>query len=293
MSNATLLTTTVVRLPNGRDLAFAEFGEPDGVPVFAFHGTPGSRLQVAPPPSAPVTGYRLIAPDRPGYGHSSFDPTRRLTDWPGDVLAIADHLGVDRFGVIGISGGGPHALVCAHSIAPRLLGVACISGVGPLHDPAALEGMMPMNRWITRLSKRGGWLLRQLMRVQFSAMKRQPGRLLDAMSRQLPPADQAILAEPEIRAMMVDDMRSNSSTMALAAAQDFALFATDWGFALRDIPAPVHFFQGSVDRNVPAQHAEMMAGMVPGAVVHRYPGEGHFLVAKRLQEILDTVFRAP
>jgi pimeloyl-ACP methyl ester carboxylesterase len=292
MSSPTLLTATVLRLPNGRDLAFREYGDPNGVPVFAFHGTPGSRLQIAPPASSPLpAGYRLIAPDRPGYGHSTFDPDRRLTDWPGNVSAIADHLGIDRFGVLGISGGGPHALVCAHALAPRLLGVACVSGVGPLYHPAAMDGMMRLNRWLTRLARRSAFLLRMLMRLQFGAAQRNPARMLDVMSRQLPPADQAIVAEPDFRAMMIDDLRSNSSTMALAAAQDFVLFASDWGFALEDIRVPVHFFQGSEDRNVPAQHAGLMAGMVPGAVLHQYPGEGHFLVVPRLREIMDTTFR--
>jgi pimeloyl-ACP methyl ester carboxylesterase len=291
MARPTLLTATVLRLPDGRDLAFAEHGDPNGKPVFAFHGTPGSRLQIAPPRSAPpLTGYRVIAPDRPGYGHSSFDKNRRLTHWPQDVATIADHLGLDRFGVLGISGGGPHALVCAHALADRLLGVACVSGVGPLYQPDAMDGMLPLNRWLTRLSRRGQFLLRLLMRVQFGAMQRNPTRGLDVMARQLPAADQTILADPEFRAMMTDDMRSNSATMALAAAQDFVLFAADWGFALQDIRTPVHFFQGSEDRNVPAQHAELMARQVPGAVMHRYPGEGHFLVLPRLREIMETTF---
>ena len=291
MSNPTLLTATVLRLPNGRDLAFREYGDTNGVPVLAFHGTPGSRLQIAPPPSSPLpAGYRLIAPDRPGYGHSTFDPNRRLTHWPDDVATIADHLRIDRFGVLGISGGGPHALVCAYALAPRLLGVACVSGVGPLYHPAAMDGMMLLNRWLTRLSRRGQFLLRMLMRLQFGAAQRNPARMLDMMSRQLPHADQAIVAEPEFRAMMADDLRSNSSSMALAAAQDFVLFASDWGFALEDIRVPVHFFQGTEDRNVPDQHAELMAGMVPGAVLHRYAGEGHFLVVPRLQEIMTTTF---
>ena len=283
----------MLRLPSGRDLAFGEYGDPHGLPVFAFHGTPGSRLQIAPRPSAPVpAGYRLIAPDRPGYGHSTFDPNRRLTHWPDDVCTIADHLAIDRFGILGISGGGPHALACAHAIAPRLLGVACVSGVGPLYDPAAMDGMMPLNRWLTRLSKRGGFLLKILMRLQFRAMQRNPTRALDMMSRQLPTYDQAILADPEFRATMIDDMHSNSATTALAAAQDFTLFASDWGFAFEDIGRPVHFFQGDADRNVPVQHAELMAAKVPGAIMHCYPNEGHFLIIRRLEEILNTAFGA-
>jgi pimeloyl-ACP methyl ester carboxylesterase len=291
MSGQTLLTATVLRLPNGRDLAFREYGDPHGMPVLGFHGTPGSRLQLEPRASSPLPpGYRLIAPDRPGYGHSSYDPNRRLTDWPGDVVALADYLGIDRFGVLGISGGGPHALACAHALGDRLIGVACVSGVGPLYQPDAMEGMLTLNRWLTRLARGSGFLLRLLMRVQFGAARRNPARMLDMLVEQLPSADQAIVAEPEFRAMMMDDLGSNSSTMPIAAAQDFILFASDWGFALEDIRVAVHFFQGSEDRNVPARHAERMAGMVPDGVLHPYPGEGHFLVVPRLAEIMATAF---
>jgi pimeloyl-ACP methyl ester carboxylesterase len=92
------ISATVLRLPDGRDLSFAEYGDPDGIPVFGFHGTPGSRRQLAPVEGMPVPGgIRLLAPDRPGYGFSSFQPKRRLTDWPADVQAIAEHLGLEDF----------------------------------------------------------------------------------------------------------------------------------------------------------------------------------------------------
>src|SRR4029450_3396531 len=152
MTNAATLTASVIRLPDGRDLSFCEFGDRDGIPVFAFHGTPGSRLQVAPTDATPLPpGYRLIVPDRPGYGHSAFYSERRLIDWPKDVATLADFLAIERFARSGLSGGGPHVLACAHALAPRLIGVGCVSGVGPLWDPAAAEGMLALNRWLTVL----------------------------------------------------------------------------------------------------------------------------------------------
>jgi pimeloyl-ACP methyl ester carboxylesterase len=290
--NTATLTASVVRLPGGRELSFCEFGERDGIPVFAFHGTPGSRLQVAPTAATPLPpGYRLIAPDRPGYGHSTFDPERALTDWPDDVARLADFLGIDRFAVFGISGGGPHALACAHALASRLIGVGCVSGVGPLWDPAATEGMLPLNRWLTTLAKRARPVLRMLMRAQVAMLKRNPQRAFEMLIRQLPPADRAIFADSEFLAALVEDARHSSATAGLAAAQDFALFAAPWGFSLRDIRMPVHFWQGGVDRNVPAPHAELMAAQVPGAVLHRYPEEGHFLVVRRFGEIVSTITR--
>jgi pimeloyl-ACP methyl ester carboxylesterase len=284
------LTASVIRLASGRELSFCEFGDPAGTPVFGFHGTPGSRLQLQPTSSSPLgAGIRLIIPDRPGYGHSTFYDTRRLIDWPADVTAIAEFLDIDRFAVFGVSGGGPHALVCAHHLADRLLGVACVSGVGQLGDARAAEGMMRLNRILNTLAKHAGWLVRALFSAQFAYIKRRPEQAWDVMVRQLPQADRRILGEPELRANMIDDLRRNSATTPRAAAQDFALFAKDWGFSLADIRIPVHFYQGSVDRNVPAHHAELLAAATPGAILHRYPGEGHFLVVERLPEILADI----
>ncbi len=284
------LTATVIQLPDARFLAFKEFGDRDGIPVFGIHGTPGSRLQLAPTSRMPLpAGIRLIAPDRPGYGLSTFHRGRRLTDWPGDVAAIADYLGIERFAVMGISGGGPHALACAHALAPRLIGVACVSGVGPLSDPRASEGMLFLNRLLTTLARRAQWLMRAVFNVQMRQMERNPEKAIDALIRRLPPADRAVLEDREFRANMMADMHLNSPTAGIAAAQDFEVFAGDWGFALEEIAVPVHFWQGGVDRNVPARHAELMAARTPRATLHRHPDEGHFLVVQHLGEILATI----
>jgi pimeloyl-ACP methyl ester carboxylesterase len=284
------LTASVIELPDRRYLGFCEYGDPHGVPVFCFHGTPGSRLQIAPTSNRPVPpGIRMIAPDRPGYGFSTYYPQRRLVDWPNDVAALADYLGIERFAVMGISGGGPHALVCARALASRLIGVACVSGVGPLSDPSAKEGMMFLNRMLTLLAQRATPLMRGMMKMQANAMQRDPDRQFEALLKRLPQADRDVLADPEFRAQMVDDFRRGSATAPLAAAQDFEIFAGDWGFSLGDIAMPVHFWQGGVDRNVPAHHAELMASRTPRAELHRYPDEGHFLIVKRIGEILATI----
>ncbi|HET6473788.1 MAG TPA: alpha/beta hydrolase [Pseudomonadales bacterium] len=284
------LTATVIELPDGRYLAFKEFGDPNGVPVFCFHGTPGSRLQIAPTSNRPVPpGIRLIAPDRPGYGLSTYYAGRRLVDWPGDVAALADYLGIDRFAAMGISGGGPHVLVCAHALAARLIGVACVSGVGPLGDPKANENMMFLNRALNVLTQHARPVMVGMMRLQARAMQRDPDAAYDGLVKRLPQADRDVLADPEFRAQMLDDFRRSSPTSALAAAQDFEIFAADWGFSLGDIEIPVHFWQGGVDRNVPAHHAELMASRTPHAVMHRYPDEGHFLVVRRIAEIVATI----
>ena len=119
-----------VRLPDGRLIAVEEYGDPAGPPVFYFHGWPASRLEAGLIPDLPV---RLLALDRPGYGRSAPQRGRTLADWPADVTAVADRLGLARFHVVGLSGGGPYAAACALALPDRVLGVAMVCPVPPPH----------------------------------------------------------------------------------------------------------------------------------------------------------------
>lgn len=277
----------VTVLPDDRELGWLEMGDPDGSPVFAFHGTPGSREQLTIAASAiRDAGVRLVCPDRPGYGLSTYHPNRRLVDWPSDVAYLADHLGIERFAVMGISGGGPHAAVCAALLPDRVTAAAIVSGVGPLGDPRALEGMMRPNRILAELSRRGSWLLRVLMAAQVAAARRWPTKAIDFMAKQLPPADVAILGRREVRSMFERESARSSRTAARAATQDFELFANDWGFELGDITVPVHVWQGTADVNVPPAHARLQSDEIDGAVLHEIERAGHMMVIDHVAEIL-------
>lgn len=105
---------SAIPLSDGRRLAYAEYGAANGIPVFLFHGLPGSRLSWGLLPNNPFPkGLRLIAPDRPGYGGSDPKPGRSLLDWVDDVVELADALAIDRFAVLGVSGGGPGGSVAS------------------------------------------------------------------------------------------------------------------------------------------------------------------------------------
>src|SRR5688500_4648224 len=101
-------------MPDGRQLAWAEFGAARGRPVLSLHGSPGSRLSRHhdPQPIADV-GVRMLTYDRPGYGLSDPLPGRCVADAVADIAAVLDAAGLGRVGVIGGSGGGPHALAAA------------------------------------------------------------------------------------------------------------------------------------------------------------------------------------
>lgn len=283
------MDTHVFDLNDDRELAFSEAGDADGTPVLALHGTPGSRRQMLLPDAdraAKSVGVRLIAPDRPGYGLSTFQRGRRLLDWPNDVAALADHLGLETFAVLGVSGGGPHALVCAALLEGRVSRVAVVSGVYQLESPSDAEGMMAMNRLLSavaRRSERAAWPFTAAMA---RIVQRRPEQAMRLMMRTLPPADVAVLERVESSEAFVSDFRRASPTTARAAAQDMAIFARPWGFDLSEIAVPVDFWQGDADRTVPPAHARRQAELVKTSTLHEVPGAGHFMVLDHLEEIL-------
>ena len=282
--------TRVMDLPDGRELAWLELGDVKDPAVFVFHGTPGSRLQVSFDEGAiNAARVRFIAVDRPGYGHSAFQRVRRLADWASDISCLADHLHVDGFSVVGISGGGPHATACARFLPDRVRAAGIVSGVGPLADPRSEEEMMIFNRLVTRLARKSRYLPYPIFALSASFFRRWPERSMQATSGQLPSSDIEIMSRPEVKSAYIDSYRRAPSTSALAAAQDFSLFARPWGFRLEDIKRPVHVWHGDDDRNVPISHGRLQAERIPGARMHDCPGEGHLLVLDRLEEILRTV----
>jgi pimeloyl-ACP methyl ester carboxylesterase len=282
--------TKVMTLPDGRELAWLDLGDPDGPVVFAFHGTPGSRNQIGFLEEViTASGARVVIPDRPGYGHSTFHKGRRLSDWATDVACLADHLGLNRFSVIGVSGGGPHASACARYLPDRVSTLGIVSGVGPLNSSDAAEGMMRANKALTALSRRSQYLVYPLIGLQTFVSRRWPEAAVRSLIKAVPESDAAIIGNPVYSAVFIEDAKRASATSAIAASQDFALFARDWGFRLEDIEVPTHVWHGDADRNVPFNHGQRQADSIPGAEFHACPGEGHFLVVEHFPEILRAV----
>ena len=284
----------VLRLDDGRDVAFADYGDPDGEVVFGFHGTPGSHTQFAPASAAAgQVGVRLIVPDRPGYGHSTYDPHRTLTDWPDDVRAIASALGAERFGVVGVSGGGPHAVACAAALADVLTGCALVGSPSPMPPDQLADAAsrpMPFNRLVFMLARRAPVLLPiPLGALSIAGRRLSEDRLRAQMTSQLPAADARIMARPEIADALFADLRRKHPTATKASAQDFALFAAPWGFELADIATTVDIWHGTDDVNVPVAHAQYLAGHIPGSRLHILDGEAHMFIYDRMAEVLATL----
>lgn len=273
-------------LPDGRLLGYAEWGDPGGPPVLYFHGTPASRLDPVCFPDAPAqAGVRLISIDRPGMGRSTFKRHRKISDWPADVTALADKLGLERFGVVGWSGGGPYVLACAASIPDRLTGALSVAGVGRIDRPGALDGMNRNEAKLTRLCQKAPPLAQFVLAVVFRLSRAKPEQAFDSFRAEVSDSDRQVIdaLPPDAKRMgwFVEAGRHG----AKGAVHDYRALG-DWGFPLERVEMPVSLWQGDADQFVPMRQAEELVAAAPGATLRPCPGEGHLVMVTHAEEIL-------
>jgi len=282
---------------DGRTLTFAEWGDPDGFPVFALHGTPNSRFARHYDESKYAdAGARVITYDRPGYGGSDRRPGRRVVDCVSDVAAIADTLGIERFAVTGASGGGPHALAVAARLPERVSRAACVVGPAPydIADFDWFEGMDPLN------VREAGWAL-QGEEVLVAELEREAAELLERVAADpakalgdewgLSEADRAQLARPERHDVMRQDVSEAFQRGVWGwVDDDLCLVGQPWGFDVSEIRIPTRIIYGLTDVLVPVGHGQWLARNVPGAEVVLEEDLGHFpdpdLVTERIQWLI-------
>lgn len=283
-----------VRLSDGRRLGFAEYGDPRGVPVFGFHGTPGSRLMLAVAETpARRCGVRLIALDRPGFGLSDFQPERTLGDWPDDVLELADALGIARFGVAGVSGGGPYALACAWKIARRLTRVSVVSGMSPVGGSEATPGLDRTHRLLFGLWSKAPWLTRRLMALAKRGWDRAPEKMFARIVRFAPEADRVIMTRDDVRGALIDGLADAFRADGRGVAHELILLGRAWGFSLSDIAMPVDLWHGEDDHLVPLAMGRHMASLIPVCRAEFIPGAGHYWVFDNVEALLRRLSVTP
>jgi pimeloyl-ACP methyl ester carboxylesterase len=281
-------------LRDGRRLGYAEYGTPDGEPGFYFHGHPGSRLEPEfAHDVAADAGVRIIALDRPGYGLSDFQPQRTILDWPRDVEEVADRLGLDRFAVLGSSGGGPYALACAHEHPERITRAGVIGGVGPYDTPGATDGMRRANRVGFQLGARFPPLAHLIMWSMERQVRRRPERALDAIAEAMSPPDAEIARRPEVRRLLAAEIAEGFRQGSRGAAREVVLLGRPWGFQLDRIAPTVHLWQGEADILVPPAMGRYLASQIPNCVARFFPGEGHLLAFDHVPEIVQAFARFP
>ena len=273
-----------VRTDDGRVLSVGEGGDARGKPVFALHGTPGSRLLYGPHVAdASKRGIRLISYDRPGYGGSSPLPGRKVADVTKDVATIADHLGLERFALWGMSGGGPHALACAALLPKRVVAAASLASPAPYPSPgldwlngqgednvaefsASMEGPEQLDRFLAPLWER--------------LLNADPQGFAKEFETLLPPVDKALLFG-ELGDFLVSNTKEGIRPGHEGWKEDDLAFVSDWGFKPSDVAVPLLLEQGREDKMVPFAHGVWLSEHIPGAETRLSQEDGHLSLFQR------------
>jgi pimeloyl-ACP methyl ester carboxylesterase len=282
-----------VTVRDGRQLGIAEFGPPTSDQAIVwFHGTPGARRQVPPEARriADERGVRIVSMDRPGVGLSTPHLYDQLLDFTVDLELALGRLGVDRFSTVGLSGGAPYALAAAYAFPTRVPTVGILGGVVPSGGEEGAEGGLVslasrFKPLLPIISEPVGSLMTAF--VRYSGPISSPA--LDLYARFSPPGDRAVLQQPDIKEMFIDDLRNSGRVGMRAAIYDAILFTRYWGFDVRDLRVPVTWWQGDGDNIVPLAHAEHIVPLIPGAELRIRPGDGHLGGLGIAEEVCDTV----
>ena len=282
---------------DGRTLAIAEYGDPDGFPVFFLHGTPGSRFAGQAFASTYAdAGARVVTYDRPGYGVSDRHHGRRVADCVADVSSIADSLGLERFAVTGASFGGPHSLAVAARLPGRVTKAACVVGVAPFDTPDFdwFAGMDAVNIDEIGWAQEGEDVLTlELERMAAAWLERIANDPSDPGEVEFSEADRAVLADVERHEAMVRGLNEAFRQGVGGYVDDVLSLIQPWGFDVTEIQVPTRIHYGLTDVLVPPQHGDWLARNVPNADVVIDKQGGHFpdpkLVAERSAWLVQPV----
>jgi pimeloyl-ACP methyl ester carboxylesterase len=255
-----------------------EGGRGDGFPVLVHTGSPSSRHLYGPHlRDAWRKGIRLFSYDRPGYGGSSPRPGRSVADCAVDVSTIVDALGIDRFGVWGISAGGAHALACAGLLPDRVVATASLASPAP-YDAPDLDHFAGMGDENVEEAK----LMLTDPAAARTRLAEQREQLLSSNAADLLAAYPTLVSAPDAAALSGElagyYARRDKDSLAPGIEgwwEDSWALMKPWGFALERIRGPVALWHGRQDRFVPVQHGEWLGDHIPAADLHVTDEDGH------------------
>ena len=284
----------ILQIQDGAVLAFDEYGDPTGVPVIFCHGWPSSctMAQLTDEPARAV-GVRIISPDRPGISGSTMLPNRKLSDWPELLQRLVDHLKIDQFRMLAISGGAPYAYAAAAAMPERVRAIAIVGGVIPFAELKDFTGLLPLYRWMLAFYRRRPQLLRwsfQLVRPFLSL--RPPVRLRPLLLKilLLRSCDAASLREDAAFEAIFESQRRAWRGSAEGVMADAQIYAQPWGFIMEDVHLPVRLWHGKEDRAFSVRLAEQFANRLPNCKARFIENEGHYsLPIRRMREILQDL----
>lgn len=278
-------TARTLILADGRQLGYAEYGSPTGAPVLFCHGAPGSRLSIFAEMSqaAAKRNLRLIAPDRPGYGLSTFTASDSLLDWASDARELMAKLEIQNCKLIGFSMGSMFAFACAHALPEQIERVAIIGAAAPMEVEGVLEGLSTTSCELFALARTDVPAFSNII----NSMASDGTALFAAMSATMSAPDKIILATQS--AAFTTDFSATLASGAQGVINDLVLAANPWGFSASNIQCHVDLWVGSEDSNTPPAMTWHMTKVLPDNQVFELQGEGHCCLYTHWEEILDAL----
>jgi len=278
-----------LRLPDGRTLAWREYGDPAGTAMIMLHGSPGSRLMFRPADEpARRLGLRLICPDRAGIGRSSPHAERTLASHAAEIEALADRLGLGRFVLFGVSGGAPYATVAAERLRERLKLLVLVSPMGPVADMRDVPIHPGHRRFFLQLGQMPA-LARPIARVAAAAFLWKPGHFHRRFAALIGEPDRTTLLRPAIVAHVEGDIRECLRQGVDGALRDLTLFGRPWGVAPEQITTPAIVWQGTADSVVPQAVSFALARRLANAELVTVDGAGHFWIYDNVEPVLARI----
>jgi pimeloyl-ACP methyl ester carboxylesterase len=284
-----------INLRDGRSLAYSEYGRPDGAPILYCHGVPSSRVEgdlYFTPEIMANLDTRIIIPDRPGIGRSDYQENRQILDWAKDAAELTSQLGIERFGVLGSSGGAPYALACGARL-PQVAAVGIMGGIAPFEAAGikkSLSGPLKAMFWLAKVAP---LVLSGLFRLNLRAMRKGGAKAGERMVAMAPEPDKSVLRRPEIQAQFMACFAAACQNGVRGAVTDTGLVARPWGVDLAGIRVPVLLWHGVQDRNVPVECGRYLAKTIAHCEAKFYANDAHLSVPlNHLAEILSSLISA-
>ena len=269
----------IMKLHDGRNLGFSEYGKVDGIPLLLFHGTPGSRIFKLLENASWIEkfGIRVIAPERPGYGLSDPAPGQEIKDWASDVEELSGYLSLGRFHVAGGSGGGPYALACAIHSPARVLSATLFASGGPPEVMLLSKDMQSGNRIAFFAARYAPFLLKGLLANYANGVKKHPEKYLAKMISQMPEWDKR-LRENQSGEHTTLHLKEAFQQGVEGAYRDMLLVSRPWHLDLDKIAVPVFIWHGTADTMVPISSVREFSKLIPRCEPHFIPSAGHQLL---------------
>ncbi|MEQ1694899.1 MAG: alpha/beta hydrolase [Hyphomicrobiaceae bacterium] len=290
----------VVVLRDGRTLGYREYGDAGGFPVIALHGTPGSRLKYGGAHAGAVAkGLRILALDRWGYGLSCAKPAATLAGYGADAEELADRLGLGRFAVTGVSGGGPFAVAVAAKLKDRVAALALVSPVGVINGPSGRAVLSPFHAMCFQLAPRIPGLLGCSFLAYRAMLAAAPDVAMRIAVVKSAPADRALMRDKQMRAGMAAMFAEGLAAGVLGPVTDMALFGREWfseplasgfeGSGFSGVSADVRIWIGLKDRNVPLAAVRALHASLPGSDCIEIADAGHQWLAGHFHVVFDWI----